>query len=110
MADEFPVAQKQADAVAQQMQALLQKGDAVCRVRVAALVVQQLPVQRDGDVPTARHDHQDIDLALAKIPFRPVYAQRYLPTFGQEHRQQQGHLFIIKGYLPKKVLYARFVR
>ena len=79
MADKFPVAHDQADAVfAQQGHALFEHGDAVGGVGVAAAVVEQVPLKGHVDLARADGDEQDVHLALAEVPLRAVEAQAQL--------------------------------
>ncbi|MBT9391660.1 hypothetical protein KLP40_00680 [Hymenobacter sp. NST-14] len=75
MTYKLPVAQHEPNAVlTQHLYAGLQQGNAVSGAGIAAAIVEQFPVQGQLKGTLADGNEQNVDLALAKIPFGAVYA------------------------------------
>ena len=76
MPHRLPVPRHQAYSLAAQHdQAGFEHGDALGRVGITAPVIEQLPVERHLKRALAHGHQQNINLALAEIPFGAVRAQ-----------------------------------
>jgi hypothetical protein len=81
---------------------LLQQGDPFGGVGVT-LLIQKVPVDREGNAIIDNRQHQQVDGILTKQPIRPIQAQSIpLDWLGQQGHYQFGNDIVVQFKLGKK--------